>query len=83
MNMTVVTASPQKYPGSDFTFIMHRAMLTMLWLHCSTTPFCCGEYGAVSWRTMPRSVQYLQLSSSLNLESCLELVDHSGGLVLA
>jgi hypothetical protein len=37
-------------PGMDMQhmlFIMHRAISTTVWLWRSTTPFCCGEYGAV------------------------------------
>jgi len=54
----VLTASPQKYPGRAFALSIQRAMATMLWLRRSTIPFCCGEYGAVSWRCTPRLAQY-------------------------
>jgi hypothetical protein len=43
MCTAIVTTSPQKYPGSYFVFIMHRAIPTMLWFCLSTTPFYCGE----------------------------------------
>jgi hypothetical protein len=46
----VVTASPQKKLGNFLAFIMDLAMPTTVWLRRSTTPFCCGEYGAVKYR---------------------------------
>ena len=59
MNTAVVTASPQNLAGMLLAFIMDRAMPTTVWFHCSTMPFCCGEYGAV-WcapHPDPRSTQ--------------------------
>ena len=47
------TASPQNLVGMHLAFIMDRAMPTTIWFHLSTTPFCCGEYGAVWCRTTP------------------------------
>ena len=47
MNTAVVTASPQNSPGTFLAFSRLRAMPTIVWLRRSTTPFCCGEYGAV------------------------------------
>jgi hypothetical protein len=52
MNNSVLTASPQNSVGMPFAFIVLRAMSTV-WFRRSTTPFCCGEYGAVWWRTTP------------------------------
>jgi hypothetical protein len=53
MNTVVVTASPQNLAGIPLAFIMDRAMPTTVWFRCSTTPFCCGEYGAVWCHTTP------------------------------
>ena len=53
MNTVVVTASPQNLAGMLLALIMDRAMPTTVWFHCSTTPFCYGEYGAVWCRTTP------------------------------
>jgi hypothetical protein len=50
-------ASPQKYLGRFLAFIMLHAMATTIWFLLSTTPFCCGEYGAVSCRYTPVSAQ--------------------------
>ena len=47
MNTAVVTASPQNFAGFPLAFIMDQAMPTTVWFRRSTTPFCCGEYGAV------------------------------------
>jgi hypothetical protein len=43
-----VDGGAQKYPGKCFPFNMQCAIDTTLWFRHSTTPFCCGEYGAVS-----------------------------------
>ena len=43
-------------------------MPTIVWFHLSTTPFCCGEYGAVWCRTMP-SAQYAVNSTEVNSPS--------------
>ena len=53
MNTAVVTTSPQNLTDMPLAFIMDRAMPTTVWFHCSTMPFCCGEYGAVWCRTTP------------------------------
>ena len=53
MNTVVVTASPQNLAGIPLAFIMDQAMPTTVWFHCSTMPFCCGEYGVVWCRTTP------------------------------
>ena len=53
MNTAVVTASPQNFAGMLLAFIMDRAMPTTIWFRRSTTPFYCGEYGAVWCRTTP------------------------------
>ena len=53
MNTTVVTASPQNLAGMPLAFIMDRAMPITVWFLRSTTPFCCGEYGAVRCHTTP------------------------------
>ena len=47
MNTAVVTAFPQNLAGMPLAFIIDRAMPTTVWFHRFTTPFCCGEYGAV------------------------------------
>ena len=47
MNTAVVTASPQNLAGMPLAFIMDRAMPTTVWFRRSTTPFYCGEYGAM------------------------------------
>ena len=47
MNTAVVTASPQNLAGMSLAFIIDRAMPTTVWFRLSTTPFYCGEYGAV------------------------------------
>jgi hypothetical protein len=78
---------------------MHRTMATTVWFRCSTTPFCCDEYGAVSCRSTLRSAQYhpilmeetprvigaqgLQLESGLHLDGHLEVLDHRRRLILA
>jgi hypothetical protein len=66
MYTTTMTASPQKYPNNCFDLSMHCTIPAMLWLRCSTTPFCCGEYGAVSYRTTPCSVQCWLNSTEVN-----------------
>jgi hypothetical protein len=44
-----MTTSPQNLPGMPLLFIMLRAMAITVWFLLSTTPFCCGEYGAVRY----------------------------------
>jgi hypothetical protein len=39
---------------------------TTVWFLRSTTPFCCGVYGVVSWRLTPWSTQCSTKSSELN-----------------
>lgn len=45
MNTVVLTAYPQNSTGMRFAFIMLHGMPTSVWFRCSTTSFCCGEYG--------------------------------------
>ena len=53
MNTAMGTASPQNLVGMPLAFIMDRAMSTSVWFRRSTTPFYCGEYSVVWWRTTP------------------------------
>src|SRR6185503_1908889 len=57
MNTAVLTASPQNAVGIFLAFSMLLAMPTTVWFLLSTTPFCCGEYGAVRWRSTPCPAQ--------------------------
>ena len=57
MNTAVLTASPQNAVGIFLAFNMLLAMPTTVWFLLSTTPFCCGEYGAVRWCSTPYPAQ--------------------------
>ena len=57
---------PQKEPGSPLALSMLLAIPTMVWFRRLATPFCCGVYGAVSWRTTPSSAQYVENSTEVN-----------------
>lgn len=53
----VFTASPQNVAGMLMLFSRQRAISTIVWFLRSTTPFCCGVYGAVVKCLMPPSSQ--------------------------
>ena len=67
INTAVVTASPQNVAGMLLAFIMDRAMPTTVWFRRSTTPFCCGEYGAV-WLSLSYSISYSIYASHLSIQ---------------
>ena len=54
----VCTASPQKWLGTPHACRMLLAVATTVWFRRSTTPFCCGVYGAECWRCIPCPAQY-------------------------
>jgi hypothetical protein len=62
----VSTASPQNQPDNPFSFSMLRAAPTTIAFRRSTTPFCWGEYGVVSYRWTPSLAQYWANSVELN-----------------
>jgi hypothetical protein len=45
---------------------MDLAMPTTVWLRRSTTPFCCGEYGAVKCRSTPVLEKWAASSFDVN-----------------
>ncbi|KAJ0586965.1 hypothetical protein HanRHA438_Chr04g0156671 [Helianthus annuus] len=53
---------PSLESGLSILRVVDNIVLFLLF----TTPFCCGEYGAVSCLAMPLSLQYLLNSADVN-----------------
>jgi hypothetical protein len=65
-NTAIVAASPQNLAGMFIALSMLLTIPTMVWLRHSITPFCCGEYGTVRCRIVPRSAQNAANSFDVN-----------------